>query len=478
MAEDTLRLEGDPKGVVLRFAPNPNGPLTLGHARGVLTNHYLARKYKGRFILRFDDTDPRTKKPLLEAYEWIKEDFHWLGCDPDEVVIASQNIDSYYQYAEKLIDMGHAYVCTCEREAFKTMKNQSIACPCRGLSQVDNKARWERMFSSYKGGEATLKIKTDIKHPDPALRDWTGFRIIDDKHPLVGKKYRVWPMLDFESAVEDHVRGVTHIIRGIDLMDSGLKQKYVYDYFGWSYPNVILWGRIQIDGLGRFSTSKMAQDIASGVFSGWDDPQLPTLRALRRRGILPESIREFMLSLGLSDNAAAVSMENLYSANRKILDETTNRYFFIPEPMELHIEGIPGKTIRMPLHPTHKDRGVREQCLDPQRCIYIAKKDAGLPVGEVVKLMGLSCIQVESVNERQVKAKYTRQENKKAKKIQCLQDYVECTVLKPDGAADNGYCEPQCQSLDAGTIIQFERYGFCRLDAKDDGKLVFVYGHN
>ena len=460
----------------MRFAPNPNGALTLGHARGVATNHHLARKYSGRFILRFDDTDPRTKKPLKEAYDWIVEDCKWLGCPPDEVVTASQNLDTYYQYAVQLIEKGQAYVCTCEREAFKTLKDQMLSCPCRGKTPKENMDGWKRMLTNCAEGEAVLRIKTDIKNPDPALRDWTAFRIIEDEHPLVGKKYRVWPMLDFESAIEDHIRGVTHILRGIDLMDSGLKQKYIYDYFGWQYPNVILWGRIQIEDIGRFSTSKMAEDIASGKYTGWDDPQLPTLRAMRRRGILPQSIREFVLGLGLSDSAASVSLETLYALNRKILDESANRYFFIPEPVRLEVEGLPGKTIRMPLHPSFKDRGVREQCMRDDGCLYISKSDAGMAVGQTVKLMGLPCVEITSVGDGLVKAKYSPAENKKVGKIQCLQDYVECEVMKPDGGKDAGYCEPHCKDLEVGTIVQFERYGFCRLDSKEGG-LVFVFGH-
>jgi glutamyl-tRNA synthetase len=477
MAEDTMRLAGDPKGAVLRFAPNPNGTLTLGHARGVVTNYYLAKKYSGRFILRFDDTDPRTKKPVKEAYAWIPQDCEWLQCPPDEIVTASENIDAYYKYAVTLIEAGHAYVCTCEREAFKTKKNQMIACPHRDKSPPDNKAAWDMMFSSYREGEAVLRIKTDIKHPDPALRDWVAFRIIEDEHPIVGRRYRVWPMLDFESAIEDHIRGVTHILRGIDLADSGFKQKYVYDYLGWEYPEVILWGRIQIDETGKFSTSKMAQDIASGLFSGWDDPRLPTLRALKRRGILPESIKDFMLSLGLSDSAAGVSMDTLYAINRSRLDERTSRYFFISDPVKLVAHGLPGKTVRLPLHPSYKERGVREYCLSEGGCLYIPRKDSNLNEGDVVKLMGLPCVKVTSVGDGGLVAEYDPSDGKKAAKVQCLQDYVDCAVMKPDGALDMGYCDPQCASLEVGTIVQFERYGFCRLDSKASGKLTFVYGH-
>ncbi len=476
MAEETVRLEEDPEGAVLRFAPNPNGPLTIGHARGIVVNHHLARKYGGKLILRFDDTDPKTKKPLKEAYDWIIEDCGWLGCEPDEVVRASENLPVYYDHAVKLIESGKAYVCTCERNAFRTKKNQGIACPCRDNQVEENKSGWERMFSDYKEGEAVLRIKTDIKHPDPALRDWVAFRILDAEHPLTGLKYRVWPMLDFESAIEDHVRGVTHIIRGKDLMDSGLKQQYVYGYLGWTYPEVILWGRIKIGGLGKFSTSQMSEDIASGKYGGWDDPALPTLRAFRRRGIRPEAIKEFMLGLGLSDSAVSVSMDNLYAVNRRILDEETDRYFFIPDPVKLYVEGLPGKTVRMPLHPSFKARGVREWCIRQGSCLYISKRDLNFGRDETVKLMGLPCIQVESVEDGEVKAKYVPGSGKKKQKIQCIQEYVECTVLRPDGV-DTGYCEPQCMELETGAIIQFERYGFCRLDSKEDG-LTFVFAHS
>jgi glutamyl-tRNA synthetase len=476
MAKETIILADEPDNPVLRFAPNPNGPLTIGHARGVVVNNYLARKYDGKFIIRFDDTDPRTKKPLKEAYGWIIKDCEWLDAKPDESVIASENISSYYDYARELMESGHAYVCTCDREAFRTRKNQMLECPCRPNSPQENMSRWEMMFSEYAEGQAVLKIKTDIRHPDPALRDWTAFRIIDEPHPLTGDKYRVWPLLDFESAIEDHTRGLTHIIRGIDLMDSGLKQKYVYDYLGWEYPRIIHWGRIQIDGAQKFSTSQMNSDILSGKYSGWDDPRLPTLQALKRRGIQPESITELMLGLGLSDSAVHVSMENLYSINRKNIDTKTNRYFFIASPMRLEVEGLPGKTIRLPLHPSFKDRGTREQCLKEGECLYMSRKDSDVKAGEILKLMGLACIRIDSVEDDRVKASYFPQEDRKSKKIQCLQDYVPAKVLKPDGTIDEGYADPQVSRLGEGSIIQFERYGFARLETNPDP--LFIYAHN
>ncbi|MFH1403114.1 MAG: glutamate--tRNA ligase [Candidatus Altiarchaeota archaeon] len=476
--EHELKLPGDPEGAVMRFAPNPNGPLTIGHARGVVVNNHLARKYGGRFILRFDDTDPKVKKPLAEAYDWIMEDCLWLDARPDEKIIASENIGEYYRHAVELMKLGGAYVCTCERKAFKAMKDQSIECKCRKAGADDNLAGWERMLDgTYGEGEAVLRVKTDIKNPDPALRDWVAFRITHGDHPIVGEKYRVWPMLDFESAIEDHVRGVTHIIRGKDLLDSGRKQEYVYNYFGWTYPEVILWGRIRLEEFGKFSTSQMSADIASGKYEGWDDPALPTLKALRRRGVTPEAITEFMLGLGLSNTDISASMENLYAINRKIIDPDANRYFFVKNPVKMIVKGLPGMTVRLPLHPTFRGRGLREHCLkEDNECFYISKSDVEKMTGDFVKLIGLPCVKVTGTGGDIVEAEFIREKPKKTQKIQCLQDYAECVVRRPDGV-DEGYCEPQCRDLDVGTVVQFERYGFCRLEGKE-GRLSFVYTHD
>ncbi len=473
-----MSLQGDPKGAVLRFAPNPNGPLTIGHARGVVVNNFLARKYGGRYILRFDDTDPKIKKPVLEAYDWIIEDSRWLNADPDEIVYASDNIEEYYKHAIELIGLEGAYICTCERKAFKALKDQGMPCKCRSHSIEETLEGWEKMLSGgYEEGEAVLRVKTDIKHKDPALRDWVAFRILEEEHPRVGHKHRVWPMLDFQSAIEDHIREVTHIIRGKDLLDSGRKQQFIYDYFGWTYPETILWGRIKIDEYGKFSTSQMHKDLDDGKYTGWDDPGLPTLRALERRGIKPEAVTEFMLGLGLSNTDINASMENLYAINRKMLDPEANRYFFIKNPVKLFVKGLPGMTMRMPLHPTFRDRGLREHCLEEgNKCLYIAKQDVEKISGDFIKLIGLPCIQITDIGEDIVNAEYIREKPKKTKKLQCLQEYIECRVLTHYGI-DEGYCEPQCMNLEEGTIIQFERYGFVKLEEKKDGKLSFIYIH-
>ncbi|HDD70230.1 MAG TPA: glutamate--tRNA ligase, partial [Candidatus Bathyarchaeota archaeon] len=179
--------------VVTRFSPNPDCVLHLGSARAIILCYEYARMYKGKFILRFEDTDPKLKRPIPEFYNRIREDLAWLGCKPDEEYIQSDRISIYYEHAERLLKDGNAYVCTCQSELFKKRILASQPCNCRDLSSEEHMQRWRRMLNGgYKEGEAVLRVKTDLNHPNPAVRDWPALRIIDSEkypHPRVGSKY-------------------------------------------------------------------------------------------------------------------------------------------------------------------------------------------------------------------------------------------------------------------------------------------------
>ncbi len=344
--------------VTLRIAPNPNGPPSLGNARGIIVNAEYARMYDGVFIMRFDDTDPMIKKPMLEAYHWYVDQAKWLGCPPDKVVIASDRLPLYYEYAEKLIELGGAYVCTCDNELFHDLKEKGEACCHRAAAPEENMKLWKQMLAgSFEEKGAVLRIKTDIKHRDPALRDWVAFRIVREPHPRTGTQFLVWPMLDFESAMEDHFQNVTHIIRGKDLMKTADKQRYVYQYLGWEYPKVYHWGRVRLLGFGKFSTSVMKKGIEGGEYTGWDDPHLPTVAALKRRGLEPEAIRNVMINMGVTETDIEFSMDTLYAENRKIVDPKANRYFFVHDPVALRVSGSQATVAKAPLHPQDLKRG-------------------------------------------------------------------------------------------------------------------------
>lgn len=464
--------------LIMRFAPNPNGPPTLGSARGIVVNSEYTKKYKGKLIIRFDDTDPVTKRPMLEAYNWYLEDCEWLGAKPDEIVIASDRVERYYEVAEQLIKKGGAYVCFCVQEEFKVLKDAKKSCPHRDEKPEKNLELWKKMLSGdYEEQKAVLRIKTDITHKDPAIRDWVAFRIIRTPHPRpeVGDKYGVWPLLDFEGSVEDHFLGTTLIIRGKDLMDSETRQRYIYKYMGWTYPKTMHWGRVQIHEFGKLSTSGIKKAIAEGTYTGWDDPCLPTIRAMRRRGIRPEALRKFMIDLGLGETDISLSLDTLYAENRKIIDPIANRYFFVWNPVELKVEGSEPKIAKAPLHPSRVD--LRE--IPVGTTVLVCKSDVEiLKIGEKLRLKDLYNIQITSILPLKAKFIGTDMDLVKKDKARIIHwappDGLKVRVLSPDGEY-TGVGEPGIEK-ELDKVVQFERFGFVRIDSVND-EVVAYFTH-
>ena len=343
------------KQIVTRFSPNPDCVLHLGSSRAILLSHEYARIYNGKFILRFEDTDPKVKRPSLKFYDSIRADLKWLGCKVDEEYIQSDRLPIYYEYTEKLIAGGNAYVCECPAEEFHNITLTKQACPCRDLPASEHLERWKRMLDGdYKEGEAVVRVKTELDHPNPAIRDWPALRVIDTKkypHPRVGSKYIVWPLYNLAAGIDDHLMGMTHIIRGKEHYTNMVRQKYMYQYLGWEYPEAIHYGRLKITGA-FLSKSKIVAGVRDGTYTGYDDPRLGTFAALRKRGITPEAIKKMIIDVGIKPNDVTLSWENLFSYNRKILDASSDRYFFVPAPIELKVcsfaENFPSKTAPTP----------------------------------------------------------------------------------------------------------------------------------
>ena len=245
--------------------------LHLGSARAILLSHEYARIYNGKFILRFEDTDPKVKRPSLKFYDSIREDLKWLGCKVDEEYIQSDRLPIYYEYTEKLIGDGNAYVCECPAEEFHKITLAKQACPCRDLPASEQLERWHRMLDGgYKEGEAVVRVKTELDHPNPAVRDWPALRIIDTKkypHPRVGSKYIVWPLYNLAAGLDDHLMGMTHIIRGKEHYTNMVRQKYMYKHLGWEYPQAIHYGRLKITGA-FLSKSKIVAGVRDGTYTG------------------------------------------------------------------------------------------------------------------------------------------------------------------------------------------------------------------
>jgi len=476
------------KQVVTRFSPNPDCVLHLGSARAIVLSHEYACLYKGKFILRFEDTDPKVKRPVLEFYDRIRGDLDWLGCKADEEYIQSDRLQIYYEYAERLLREGNAYVCTCQPEQFRKKTLSKKPCDCRSLSAEENLERWQRMLNGgYGEGEAVVRVKTDIKHPNPAVRDWPALRIIDSKrypHPRVGSKYRVWPLYNMAAGVDDHLMGVTHVIRGKEHLTNQVRQEYMYRYLGWKYPEAIHYGRLKITGA-FLSKSKIVQGIREGVYTGWDDPRLATFAALRKRGITPEAIKKMIIDVGPKTADVTLSWENLYAYNRKILDPLSNRYFFVSEPSELKVKNVPKSfKAELPLHPEKPERGLREYTVTPRAEFWIAKRDAdAAETRKMLRLMELFNVKIESVNAESVEAVFASEAYEDARKAKAkLIHWIPkgatfpCRVVMPDASVNEGVAESACEKLKPDTTIQFERFGFVRVD-KNDGKLTAYYAH-
>jgi glutamyl-tRNA synthetase len=479
------------KQVVTRFSPNPDCVLHLGSARAIILSHEYAHMYKGKFILRFEDTDPKVKRPVLEFYDRIREDLAWLGCKADEEYIQSDRLQIYYEYAERLLRDGNAYVCTCMPDEFRKQSLAKNPCNCRDLSPAEHLVRWKRMLNGdYGEGEAVVRVKTDVEHPNPAVRDWPALRIINPEkypHPRVGSKYRVWPLYNFSTGLDDHLLGITHIIRGKEHLTNKVRQEYMYKHLGWTYPEAIHYGRLKITGA-FLSKSKIVQGVRDGLYAGWDDPRLATFAALRRRGITTGAIEKMIIDVGPKTADVTLSWENLYAYNRKILDPTSDRYFFVSEPTALKVKYIP-KIFRpkLPLHPEKPERGFREYTVTPKgegAVFWIAKRDAdAAEVGKVIRLMELFNVKIERVNSGSLEASfaseaYEEARKAKAKLIHWILEGAEfpCQVVMPNATVNEGVAESACKKLKPDAVIQFERFGFVRVD-ENNAKLTAYYAH-
>jgi glutamyl-tRNA synthetase len=466
--------------VVMRFAPNPNGPPSLGHSRGMCLNAAYAEDTDGHLLLRFDDTDPVNKTPWEPAYEMFEEAFDWLGAEVDQVLCASERLDTYHEHARRALEEGGAYTCECTPERFREHKDAREPCPHRQDPVGEQLERWERMLDGrYEPGGCVVRVKTDMDHDDPALRDWVGLRIVDideHPHPRTGAQHRVWPLLDFQSAVEDHLQGTTHILRGKDLADSERKQRFLYEHFGWEYPEVLHWGRVGVHGFGAFSTSTMREEIEAGTYTGWDDPRLPTLLALRRRGFLPEAIMDFWKELGLTEKDIEVSVDTLEAENRKLLDERADRLFFVRDPVEIEVEDQPEPvTVPVPRHPDDPDRGARELAIDGT--VHLPGEAwRTLDEGTVLRLKDGADVRKTGPASAAWVARGMTDERDGPILEWAPAEALEATVLRPDASTHEGLVEPTAAEAADGTVVQFERYGFARLESTDE-PVRAVFGH-
>jgi glutamyl-tRNA synthetase len=280
--------------------------------------------------------------------------------------------------------------------------------------------------------------------------------------------------------------GMTHIIRGKEHYTNMVRQKYMYQHLGWEYPEAIHYGRLKITGA-ALSKSKIVAGIKEGGYSDFDDPRLGTFLALRKRGIAPEAIKRMIIEVGIKPNDVTLSWENLYSHNRKILDASSNRYFFVAQPVELKVSGLPKAfNAKLPLHSEHLERGFREYIVKPEgedntTLFWISQKDAqALQPQQTLRLMELFNIEIQTVTNDAVNAAYLSESYEDVRKIkpQLIQwipkgaEYPT-QVVQQDATVVEGFAESDCKKLKPDAIIQFERFGFVRVE--EVGEKLVVY---
>jgi len=362
-----------------RFPPEPNGYLHIGHAKSICLNFGIAEKNNGKCNLRFDDTNPTKEDD--EYVKSIIEDVKWLGFDwEDRLYFASDYFEQMYSHAITLIKNGKAYVCdqTSQeiRECRGTLKNPGIESPFRGRSIEENLDLFGKMkMGEFGDGAKTLRAKIDMSHPNLNMRDPVIYRILHASHHRTNDKWCIYPMYDWAHGLEDSIERITHSICTLEfedhrpLYDWYLKQLDIY------HPQQIEFARLNLN-FTVVSKRKLKQLVDEGVVDGWDDPRMPTISGLRRRGYTPKSIRKFSEEVGVTKRDSIIDVVRLENALRDELNKSSNRVMAVLEPLKVVITNFPeGETENLDAinNPENLNAGSRKIPFSKE--IYIEKND-------------------------------------------------------------------------------------------------------
>ncbi|MBI5206007.1 MAG: glutamine--tRNA ligase/YqeY domain fusion protein [Nitrospirae bacterium] len=327
-----------------RFPPEPNGYLHIGHAKSICLNFGIAKEFNGLCNLRFDDTNPT--KEEVEYVESIKEDVKWLGFDWQErEYYASDYFEKMYEYAVELIKKGSAYVCDLNadeiREYRGTLTEPGKESPYRNRSVEENLELFEKMRKGeFSDGSRTLRAKIDMKSGNINMRDPVMFRILHAEHHRTGNKWRIYPMYDYAHCVSDSIEGITHSICTLEFEDHRPLYDWFLDELGVYHPQQIEFARLNLSYT-VLSKRKLIQLVQEGHVNGWDDPRMPTISGIRRRGYTPESIRNFCERIGVAKRDSLVDMALLEYCIREGLNKSAQRVMAVLKPLKVVITNYP-----------------------------------------------------------------------------------------------------------------------------------------
>lgn len=470
-------LEGAERGkVVLRLPPEPSGYMHIGHAMAFTINQVYKEMYGGELWLRFEDTNPR--KVHKKYYDNFREGIAWLGIAWDREKSVSSDLEVIYEYGRKLIGSGSAYACACDPAKVKKLRFDGIACEHRGLPADSSLKVWEKMLGGRtKEGEYVIRLEGDMSSLDYSLRDPNIFRVIEHKHPLTGSRFVVWPTYDLAVVIEDELCGVTHILRSAEF-HVGL-QDLIRKILSFRPVRVLQFSRFNFRGT-PVQKRLLRPLVEKGLVEGWEDPRMPTVAGVRRRGILAGSIRNFTVQVGYTKAEHEYDWSLLFAVNRKLLDPISKRFFFVPRPLKLTVKDAPEKSVSIPFHP-EKDLGSRS--IRVSRDFFVPSDDLlKLGAGETFRLIDLYNVKLVSTNRSGASGSYAGDElTPNTKKFQWTTtrgnkiSVLEPGLLYDDAGRFNakslirtsGVVEEAFEELKVGEIIQFPRYGFCRVDSKE-----------
>ncbi|OCG01865.1 glutamine--tRNA ligase [Gilliamella apis] len=510
-----------------RFPPEPNGYLHIGHAKSICLNFGIAQDYQGKCNLRFDDTNPA--KEDIEYVESIKEDVRWLGFQWDgEICYSSDYFDRLYEYALELINKGLAYVDELSadeiREYRGTLTQAGKNSPYRDRSIEENLALFIQMKEGkFAEGKACLRAKIDMASPFIVMRDPVLYRIKFAEHHQTGNKWCIYPMYDFTHCISDAIENITHSLCTLEFQDN----RRLYD---WVLDNITIEARPHQYEFSRLnleyaitSKRKLTQLVSEQIVDGWNDPRMPTVSGLRRRGYTPASIREFCRRIGVTKQENTVEMSTLEFCIREDLNENAPRAMAVLDPVKVVIENFSetlDEVLSMPNHPNRPELGHREVTFT--REIYIDRADfreeanknyKRLVLGKEVRLRNAYVIRAERVekdadgNIQTIYCSYdpaTLNKNPEdGRKVKGVIHWVSAKFAKPaeirlydrlfntpnPGSAEDflstinpnsliikhGFVEPSLQKAEAEQAYQFEREGYFCLDSKyaTEDNLVF-----
>ena len=475
--EGLPELKGVEQGkVITRFPPEPNGYPHIGHAKAAIINSEYAKMYGGKFILRMDDTNPEAER--MEYHAAIKVGLEWLGIEFDIIKSTSDDMELFYKKGVELINLGKAYICTCKREDISKNRRERKACKCSMEDIEKNNKNWEKMNGKFKPGDAVVRFRGDMKANNAVMRDPVLFRIIEGKHYTLGEKYRIWPSYDMAVAIEDSIDGVTHAFRSKEFELREELIDAILDALKMRKPAQGFFSRLEFKGM-PISKRIIKPLIEEGKVTGYDDPRLPTLEALRRRGIKPEAIRKFIMSLGLTKANTLAPFDALEAFNRKFVDADSIRLFMVSNAKKLTVKNLPISSVEIPNHPIN-DMGKRTIEIDEN--FYISGDDAqSIKEGTQIRLLGLGNVAITKQGieiegefvENGEKTDIPKIQWVPQKTAHAIKMIIPKTLFIGDKFNEDSleeldvFTEPHYLQLKEGEEIQFVRFGYCRKDSQN-----------